>query len=64
MQAIFDEGLVFSFQEVVKQAVLEIMDGNGMPAFQQALRSGLKIMYPTFRTLEPHENSFCPAGIC
>lgn len=41
MQAIFDEGLVFSFQEVVKQAVLEIMDGNGMPAFQQALRSGL-----------------------
>jgi len=41
MQAIFDESLVFSFQEVVKEAVSEVMAGKGMPAFQQALRNGL-----------------------
>lgn len=41
MQAVFDESLVFSFQEVVKEAVSEIIDGDGMQAFQQVLRSGL-----------------------
>ncbi len=41
MQAIFVESIVFSFQEVVKEAVSEVMAGKGMPAFQQALRNGL-----------------------
>lgn len=41
MYAVFDESLLTSFQEVVQKAVLEIFDGNGMPAFQQSLREGM-----------------------
>ena len=41
IQAIFDESIVFSFQEVVKDAVMEIFDGKGMLGFQQALRQGV-----------------------
>ena len=41
MYAVFDESLLISFQEVVQKAVLEIFDGNGMPAFQQSLREGM-----------------------
>lgn len=41
MQTVFDESLVLSFQEVVKQSVLEIFNGNGMTAFQETLRDGV-----------------------
>ena len=41
MYAVFDESLLTFFQAVVQQAVLEIFDGNGMPAFQQSLREGM-----------------------
>ena len=41
MQTVFEESLVQSFQEVVKQSVLEIFNGNGMTAFQESLRDGV-----------------------
>ena len=40
MQSIFDESLMFSFQKVVEESVLEIFNGNGIAEFQKSLREG------------------------
>ena len=49
MDVIFDEVLVNSFYEVVKESVLEFCTGNGLTSFQERLRDGMNDICSTIQ---------------